>query len=254
MILALDIGNSEITLGGFEGDGLKFVSHISSDTAKTSDEYAISLFSILSLHSVDPSAVTGAIMSSVVPELNHVLRKAVSSALGIEALTVGPGIKTGIGIRCDTPSSVGGDLISASVAAHYIYGSPSLIVDIDTATKMTVVNKNGAFIGTSIIPGVLMGLDALSKSAALLPTVEPEAPDCVIAKNTADCMRSGVIYGNASMIDGMIDRIFAETQEELQIIITGSQAELITPHLSHSFIYDGHLVLRGLNILYKKNN
>lgn len=254
MVLTLDIGNSEITLGGFEGDELAFVAHISSDTKKTEDEYAVSLLSILSLYSLDRSSVTGAIMSSVVPELNHVIKKAVSFVFGIEVLTVGPGIKTGIGIRCDTPSSVGGDLICASVAAHYIYGSPSLIVDIDTATKMTVVNKNGAFIGTSIIPGVLMGLEALAKSAALLPTVDPEAPACVIAKNTADCMRSGVIYGNASMTDGMIDRIFAEIGEEIPVIVTGSQAGLITPHLSHSFIYDGHLVLRGLNILYKKNN
>lgn len=254
MILALDIGNSAITLGGFEGDELKFVSHISSDTAKTSDEYAVSLISVLSLHALSPAAVTGAIMSSVVPELNQVLRKAIALVFSVEVLTVGPGIKTGIGIRCDTPSSVGGDLICASVAAHYIYSSPSLIVDIDTATKMTVVNKSGAFIGTSIIPGVLMGLEALSNSSALLPTVEPEAPACVIAKNTADCMRSGVIYGNASMIDGMIDRIFSEIGEEMTVILTGSQANLITPHLTHSFIYDGHLVLRGLNILYKKNN
>lgn len=243
-----------ITLGGFEGDELSFVAHLSTDAGKTADEYAASLLSLFSLYSVDRASVSGAIMSSVTPELNHTVKQALSLAFGIEVLTVGPGIKTGIGIRCDTPSSVGGDLICASVAAHYIYSSPSLIVDIDTATKMTVVNKSGAFIGTSIIPGVLMGLEALSNSSALLPTVEPEAPACVIAKNTADCMRSGVIYGNASMIDGMIDRIFSEIGEEMTVILTGSQANLITPHLSHGFIYDEHLVLRGLNILYKKNN
>lgn len=254
MILTFDIGNSVITLGGFEGDGLAFVAHLSSDTARTADEYASSLLSLFSLYSIDRASVSGAIMSSVLPELNFVIKQAISIAFAIDTLTVGPGIKTGIGIRCDTPSSVGGDLICASVAAHYIHSSPSLIVDIDTATKMTVVNKSGAFIGTSIIPGVLMGLDALAKSSALLPTVEPEAPACVIAKNTADCMRSGIIYGNASMIDGMIDRIFAEIGEKIPVIVTGSQADLITPHLTHSFIYDGHLVLRGLNILYRKNN
>lgn len=254
MILTLDIGNCEITLGGFEGDELIFVAHISSDTKRTEDEYAVSILSVLSLYSVDRASVAGAIMSSVSPELNPVIKKAIALVFGIEVLTVGPGIKTGIGIRCDTPSSVGGDLICASVGAHYIHGSPCLIVDIDTATKMTVVDKNGAFIGTSIIPGVLMGLDALAKSSALLPTVEPDAPVCVIAKNTADCMRSGVIYGNASMTDGMIDRIFAEIGAELPVIVTGSQADLITPHLAHSFTHDAHLVLRGLNILYKKNN
>ncbi len=254
MILTIDIGNSEITFGAFEGDELIFVAHTASSEEKTSDEYAALLLSILSLYGVERQLIEGAVFSSVMPRLNQIIRKTVSLLFGIEALAVGPGIKTGIGIRCDTPSSVGGDLICASVAAHFIYGSPSLIIDIDTATKMTVVDKNGAFIGTSIIPGVLMGLDALAERAALLPNVEPEAPAKVIAKNTADCMRSGVIYGNASMIDGMIDRIFAEIGEELPVIITGSQSYLVTPHLTHSFKYDGHLVLRGLNILYKKNN
>jgi type III pantothenate kinase len=254
MILTLDIGNSEIMLGGFDGDALSFVAHIGTDTKKTSDEYAASIISVLALYSVERESITGAIISSVVPSLNPTVKSAISLLFSIEPLMVGPGIKTGIGIRCDIPSSVGADLISASVAAHYIYGSPSLIIDIGTATKMTVVDKNGAFIGTSIIPGVLMGLDALSKSSALLPNIEPDAPGAVIAKNTADCMRSGIIYGNASMIDGMIDRIRAEIGDDLPLIVTGSQSGLITPHLSHKFTYDEHLVLRGLNILYKKNN
>ena len=253
MILALDIGISIINIGGFEGEAPSFVAHIASDTNKTSDEYAVSLLSILSLHSIDRSSVTGTIISSVLPELNPVIKNALAFLFGKEPLTVGPGVKTGIGIRCDIPSSVGGDLICASLAAHKLYGSPSLIVDIDTATKMTLVNSDGAFVGTSILPGILMGLGALSSSAALLPTVELSAPARVIGKNTADCMRSGVIYGNASMIDGMIDRIFAENGE-MQVIVTGSQAHLVTPYLAHSFISDDHLVLRGLYLIYNKNN
>lgn len=253
MILALDIGISIINIGGFEGDAPSFVAHIASDTRKTSDEYAVSLLSILLLHSIDRSSVTGTVISSVLPELNPVIKNALAFLFGKEPLTVGPGVKTGIGIRCDIPSSVGGDLICASLAAHQIYSSPSLIVDIDTATKMTLVNSDGAFVGTSILPGILMGLGALSSSAALLPTVEPTAPARVIGKNTADCMRSGVIYGNASMIDGMIDRIFAENGE-MQVIVTGSQAHLVTPYINHAFISDEHLVLRGLKMIFDKNN
>ena len=254
MVLTFDIGNFETFFGGFNGDTLDFIAHFGSDYKKTPDEYAASILSILSLHGVDKNLINGAIIASVVPSLNPIFKSALKLLFGIEPLMVGPGIKTGISIKCDIPSSVGADLISASVAAHYIYGSPSLIVDIGTATKMTVVDKTGAFIGTSIIPGVLMGLDALSKSSALLPNVEPDIPGTVIAKNTADCMRSGIIYGNASMIDGMIDRIFAEIGEELPLILTGSQSNLITSHIKHSFIYDENLVLKGLNILYKKNN
>ena len=253
MILALDIGISVINIGGFKGDVPSFVAHIASDTRKTSDEYAVSLLSILSLHSIDRSSVTGTVISSVLPELNPVIKNALAFLFGKEPLTVGPGVKTGLGIRCDIPSSVGGDLICASLAAHKLYGSPSLIVDIDTATKMTLVNSDGAFVGTSILPGILMGLGALSSSAALLPTVELSAPARVIGKNTADCMRSGVIYGNASMIDGMIDRIFAENGE-MQVIVTGSQAHLVTPYLGHPFTLDEHLVLRGLYLIYNKNN
>ncbi len=252
MILALDIGNSLINIGGFDGGELSFVAHIAADRQKAADEYAVALLSVLSLHSIERADVNGSIISSVLPELNPVIRSALAFLFGNEPLAVGPGVKTGIGIRCDMPSSVGGDLICASVAANKLYGSPSLIVDIDTATKMTLVNSDGAFVGTSIIPGVLMGLDALASSAALLPTVELSAPDKVIGKNTADCMRSGIIYGNASMIDGMIDRIFAENGER-QVIVTGSQADLIIPYLSHSFTYDEHLVLRGLSFIYNKN-
>ena len=253
MILALDIGNSVINIGGFAGGELDFVAHIAADRKKTADEYAVSLLSVLSLHSRDRSDFTGSIISSVLPELNPVIRSALFFLFGTEPLTVGPGVKTGIGIRCDMPSSVGGDLICASVAAHNLYSSPSLIVDIDTATKMTLVNSDGAFAGTSILPGVLMGLEALSSGAALLPTVELSAPDKVIGKNTADCMRSGIIYGNASMIDGMIDRVFAENGER-QVIVTGSQAHLITPYIPHSYTFDEHLVLRGLDLIYNKNN
>lgn len=254
MILTIDIGNSNISVGGFEKDALAFVSRISTNTTKTEDEYAISLVSVLALHNIDRSEIKGAIVSSVVPPLNTVMKKAIKTVFGVDPLMVGPGIKTGISIQCDSPSSVGADLICACVAVQKLYGSPALIVDIGTATKMIVMNGKGAFIGVSIVPGVLMGLNALSEGTAQLPKVELDTPASIIAKNTADCMKSGVIFGNASMVDGMIDRINEEVGESLPVFVTGGLASVILPHCKHTMTFDEHLVLKGLSILYQKNN
>ena len=150
--------------------------------------------------------------------------------------------------------SVGADLICACVAVHHLYGSPALIIDMGTATKMTVLNAKGAFAGVSIMPGVLMGLNSLSEQTAQLPKVDLEAPKTVIGKNTSDSMRSGVIFGNASMIDGMIDRIREETATDLPVYATGGFASLIVPHCRHTATLDEHLVLKGLHIIYHKNN
>lgn len=253
MILTLDVGNSNITLGAFEEDKLYFVARFSTDSAKTEDEFAIKFLQLLSLHNTERASISGIIVASVVPPLNDSIKKAVRTVFGTDALFVGPGIKSGIGILCDMPSSVGADIIAASVAVHNIYGSPSLIIDMGTATKMTVLNHKGAFIGTSIIPGVIMGLSALSERTAQLPRISLELPHSIIAKNTADCMRSGVLYGNAAMVDGMIDRINEEFGEKLTVYATGGMASTVIPLCRHNIITDEHLVLRGLNILYRKN-
>jgi type III pantothenate kinase len=253
MILTIDIGNTNIMLGGFEQDALCFVSRISTDPRGTQDEYAIRLLRALSLHGIDAKNICGAVISSVVPPINAVIRHAVHFLTGQEPIFVGPGIKSGIGIQCDMPSSVGADLIAASVAAHYIYGSPALIIDLGTATKMTVVNQKGTFIGTSIIPGVMMGLNSLAEGTAQLPKISLEAPGAIIAKNTADCMRSGILYGNASLIDGMIDRIEEEFGAPLKVYATGGMAAHILQLCKHEIQLDEHLVLKGLNILYQKN-
>ncbi len=253
MILTIDMGNTSIILGGFEGDELRFISRLSTDCSATEDEYSIRILSALSLHGVDKSEITGAIVASVVPNLNAVIKRAIRFIFGKEPLLVGPGIKSGIGIQCDIPSSVGADIIAAAVAAHYIYGSPSLIINMGATTTMTVVNHKGAFIGASIIPGVLMGLNALSEGTAQLPKISLEVPRTVIAKNTADCMRSGVLFGNAGLIDGMIDRITEEFGEELRVYATGELASAIIPLCKHDIAIDEHLVLKGLNLLYKKN-
>ncbi len=254
MILTIDIGNSNITLGGFQGDELSFVARVSTRPMKTADEYAVSILQLLALHRVERDRICGAILSSVVPALNGVMKQAVSMLFDTEPLIVGPGIKTGLNIHCDIPSSVGADLICASVAAYHCHGGPVLIVDMGTATNMILVDRRGAFVGVSICPGVLTGLDALVRGAAQLPQVSPESPGAVIAKNTADCMRSGVIYGHAAMVDGMIDRISEEAGTTLSVCATGAQAHRILPHCHHSISYDEHLVLKGLRLLYEKNS
>ena len=253
MILTVDIGNSNINFGTFEGDEIKFVARIATDTAKTEFEYAGAISNALGIYGIEKSEIEGAIISSVVPPLNTVMRCAIKLLYAVDAILVGPGVKTGINIHCDNPASVGADIICGCVAAHYLYGSPSLIVDMGTATKMMVMNDKGAFIGISIIPGVMVGLDALAKRTAQLPMVSLEAPKCVIGKNTADCMRSGVVFGNASMIDGMIDRIFEEVGTSLPVYATGGLASMIAPYCKHNIIYDEFLVLKGLNIIYHKN-
>ena len=253
LILAIDIGNTNIVLGGFNNETLSFVARIATNANKTEDEYATKIQSILTLHSVDKSEIDGAIISSVVPPLNSVIKKAINIAYDITPIMVQPGIKTGIGIHCDNPASVGADLICACVATHHIYGSPSLIIDMGTATKMMLVDKSGTFCGASIIPGVSIGLKALASGTAQLPQISLEAPRSVIGKNTIDCMRSGVVFGNASLIDGMIDRFIDDVGEPLKIYATGGLAPTIIQHCKHDIILDNDLVLKGLYILYTKN-
>ena len=253
MLLAIDIGNTNIVIGGFEKDNLKFVARMSTNTAKTEDEYAAQLLDILSIHSADGSNIKGAIISSVVPQLNIIMKKAVSFAYGVDSLLVGPGVKSGINIHCDNPASVGADIICACVAAHHIYGSPSIVIDMGTATKLMYIDKSGTFTGASIIPGVNIALNALSRGTAQLPHISLEAPKSVLGKNTVECMRSGVVLGNACLIDGMIDRISEETGEDLKVYATGGLSNSIIPHCKHDINIDNDLVLKGLNIIYKKN-
>lgn len=254
MILAIDIGNTNIVIGGFKDDNLEFVVRIATNLSMTEDEYASKIKSILSIHNVERAEVKGAIISSVVPPLNAIMKKAIRFVYNVEPLLVGPGIKTGIKIHCDSPATVGADLICACVAAHHIYGSPSLIIDMGTATKILLMDKDGAFSGASIIPGVNIGLKALSSGTAQLPQISLEGPKSVIGKNTVDCMRSGVVFGNASLIDGMIDRYNEEVGEELKVYATGGLAPSIICHCKHNITLDNDMILKGLNILYKKNN
>ncbi len=254
MILAVDIGNTNIVFGGFENDKLTFVARVATVAAKTADEYASKIKNVLSIHDVDTDSIEGAIISSVVPSLTLVMKSAIKVVYDIDSLVVSLDIKTGIGVCCDTPSSVGADLICACVAAHHIYGSPSIIIDMGTATKIMAMDKSGTFVGVSILPGVHLSLKALSSGTAQLPQIDLEAPKSVLGRNTADCMKSGIVFGNASLLDGMIDRFNEEMGEELKVYATGGLASLIVPHCKHKIVLDNDLVLKGLNIMYKENN
>lgn len=254
MIICIDVGNTDVAIGGFENDKLKFVTRVSTDATKTTQEYESIIHQMLSLKGVRKNDVEGAIISSVVPPLSYVMDSVMNSLYSVKALHVSLKIDTGINVVCDDPSSVGADLICACVGARYTHSAPCLIIDMGTATKMMVVNEQGTFIGVSIMPGVMMGMRALSSGTAQLPQFGLEAPECAIGTNTVDCMKSGAVFGHAAMMDGMIDRFCEEFGRKLPIIATGGYSHAIIPHCKHSVILDENLVLEGLNIIYKRNN
>ncbi len=253
MILTIDIGNTNTVLGGFYDEKLTFISRISTNARKTDAEYATKIKSILALYEVERTEVSGAIISSVVPPLTRTIKNAVKMVYGVDALVVGPGIKTGINLLADNPSEVGADLICACVAAYNLYAPPVLITDMGTATKMMVVDENAAFSGVSIIPGAEISLKALAGGTAQLPQISFEAPSRVMARNTVDCMRSGIVFGNASMIDGMIDRVEEEAGKKFTLVATGGLCRAIIPYCRHDITMDDDLILKGLYIIYNKN-
>lgn len=253
MLLTVDVGNTNIVLGGYLGDDLVFVSRISTNPAKTDDEYATKIKSILSLKNISQATIKGAIISSVVPPLNNTIKNAVKKVYNVEPLLVGPGIKTGLNLLVDDPRQVGADLITASVGAFDKFKEPTLVIDMGTATKMMLIDENGAFRGVSIIPGVQIALKALTGGTAQLPQISLDSPSAVVGRNTNDSMKSGVIYGNASLIDGMIERIAKEYGKMPHLIATGGYSGDIIPHCNHHILIDEHLILYGLKLIYEKN-
>ena len=253
MILAIDVGNTNIVVGVYDGDKLCFISRLASDQNRTSDETAVQLKAVLSIHEIDIKLIDGAIISSVVPMITEPLSKAICVLTGNTPLVVGPGMKTGINIGIDNPAQLGSDLLVDSVAASALYPKPLIVADMGTATTLTVVNDKNTIIGGAILPGVRTSLNALTSNTAQLPQISIDAPKKVIGSNTIDCMKSGAVYGNASMLDGMIDRINDELGAECFVVATGGLAEVISQHTRHKIVYNPNLLLEGLYILYKKN-
>lgn len=253
MLLTVDIGNTHITLGVFRGDDLLLESRLATDPTRTEDQYAIELKDILRLYGVDQVSFKGAIISSVVPTLDRVFRLAVEKVTGVAPLTVGPGTKTGVNIRIDNPAQLGADLLVGAVAAIAKYGAPCIVWDLGTASTASVVDKDGAFRGGAILPGVITSLNSLASAASLLPQVSLEKPAHAIGTNTIDCMRSGAVYGTAAMLNGINRRFFDELGYEAPVIVTGGLGRDIVPHCDYAPIYDSDLLLHGLRIIYEKN-
>ncbi|MDR0861525.1 MAG: type III pantothenate kinase [Oscillospiraceae bacterium] len=253
MLLAIDIGNSNVVIGCFEGDEITHVFRLVTDILKTEDEYAVDIKNILEFNGVDRRDFTGAIISSVVPPLTNVFRVAVTKLTGLQSIIVGSGIKTGLNILIDNPAELGSDMAATAVAAIARYPLPVVIVDMGTATKISVVNATGGFIGGAICPGVALSLDALSRGASLLPKIPIEAPKKHICSGTIDCMKSGTVFGAAAMVDGMIDRFEEEIGTIASVVATGGISPSVIPHCRREIVCDDNLLLTGLRILYDKN-
>lgn len=262
MVLAIDMGNTNIVIGCIDDDKVYFEERLATDLKKTELEYVVLIKTVLELYGIDSSQISGAIISSVVPQLVNIIREAVEKLIDITPMVVGPGVKTGLNIHMDEPRRVGSDLIVDAVAAIKEYGAPVMIIDMGTATTISIVDDKGSYAGGVILPGIRVSVDALASRTAQLPRISLEAPGHVIGKNTLDCMKSGVVYGNASCIDGMIDRMAdeigiplasKENPHGIKVVATGGLSRVIVPECRHDIIVDHGLLLKGLKIIYDKN-
>ena len=253
MILTVDIGNSNIVLGGVEGDEIVFEARLRTDATKTSDEYCVDLKSLLDVYQVEPTSVEGAIIGSVVPQVLNSFQTAIKKLTGKQSLVVGPGLKTGLNIKIENPAQTGADLVVGCAAALREHKPPLIVVDMGTATTMVVLDKTGAMIGGCICPGVKISMDALTERTALLPGLQLDQPKNAIGKNTIECMRSGIMMGNACMLDGMIARMEEELGEKATVVATGGIAKFIIPMCHTPIIYDKDLLVKGLAALYRDN-
>lgn len=253
MILAVDIGNTNIVIGCIRDEEILFNERVSTNHKATDLEYAIQIKNIFEIHEMDTSEIDGAIVSSVVPSITEAVENAVKKLTGCKPLVVGPGMKTGLRITIDNPAQLGSDLVVDAVAGIKHYGAPLIIIDMGTATTISVIDKDENYTGTLIIPGMRTSLDALVSGAAQLPKVKLDPPKRVVGTNTSESMANGVMYYTAAGLDGCIDRIERELGEKCTVVATGGLAGTITPLCQKEVILDDDLLLKGLMILYKRN-
>ena len=253
MILTVDIGNSNIVLGGVEGDEIVFEARLQTEVTKTSDQYCVDLKILLDVYRIDPDNIEGTIIASVVPQVLNSFQTAVKKLTGKTPLVVGPGLKTGLNIRLENPGQTGADLVVADVAALREHKPPLIIIDMGTATTISVLDQTGAHIGGCIIPGVKISMDSLTERTALLPGLQLDQPKAAIGRNTIDAMRSGIMMGTACMLDGMIARMEEELGCKTTVVATGGIAKFILPMCKRPIIYDKDLLIKGLAALYRDN-
>lgn len=253
MVLAIDIGNTNVVIGCFQEEQILFVERISTNQNATSLEFAISIKSVLEIHRIETPWIEGSIISSVVPSIDNPMRMAVEMITGQPAMLVGPGIKTGLPISIDNPAQLGSDRVADAVAALHEYQAPVVVIDMGTATTISVIDAQRGHIGGMIAPGVRIAMNALTEKTAQLPKIALEPPKKVIGSNTVECMKSGVLYGAAGCIDGLLDHIEAELEETPTFVATGGLSEFIIPHCRHKILIDQLLLLKGLMLIYQKN-
>jgi len=253
MILAIDIGNTNIVIGCCADGQVIFRERVSTNPTATVLEYAAMLKMAFDMNRADITAVDGAILSSVVPAVTLTMRDAVHKYLHLTPLVVGPGIKTGLRIHIDNPAQLGSDLVVDAVAGIHHYPLPQIIIDMGTATTVSVLDAEGGYRGGMILPGIGVSMNSLTSRTAQLPRISLDPPKRLIGKNTVECMQSGALYGNASCIDGMVDRIEEELGQKATVVATGGLARKIIPLCRHQIELDDELLLRGLWIIYKKN-
>ena len=252
MILTIDIGNTNIVFGVFEGEKLVFESRADTNSHRMADQYSVIITQVFDLYGVDLKEIDGVVISSVVPPVSDQMKLSVGRLFGVTPLMVGAGVKTGVDIRIDDPSTLGADLACGAAAAKELYPLPCIVIDLGTATKVFAVDKNGAMIGGIIAPGVKISLEALAGKAASLPMISLEGHSPVIGKNTVDCMRSGVLHGHAGMLDSFIDK-FQQELGEATVVATGGFIHILKDYCRHEFIVNPQLVMDGMRIIYNKN-
>ncbi|MCD7725742.1 MAG: type III pantothenate kinase [Clostridiales bacterium] len=253
MILAVDIGNTNIVIGCIEGEKVQFVERVSTDLSKTELEYVVEFKTLFELYHIGIEDISGSIISSVVPPLNNIMRSAMEKMLHGKPLLVGPGLKTGLNVLMDNPGQVGADLIVNAVAGLQYYGAPLIIIDMGTATTISVVDEKKNYVGGMIMPGVRVSLESLVNRTSQLPRISLEPPKKIIGRNTIECMKSGIIIGQAAQMDGMVERIREELGVGAPVVATGGLAGCIVPHCRNDIICDNELTLKGLGIIYQKN-
>lgn len=253
MILAIDIGNTNIVIGCTQKEKIHFVERVSTNISKTELEYVVEFKTLFDLYQIKVEEITGCIIASVVPPLNNIVKAAMEKLLHTSPLIVGPGLKTGLNILMDNPGQVGSDLIVNAVAGLQYYGAPIIMIDMGTATTISVVDDKKNYIGGMILPGVKVSLESLVNRTSQLPRISLEAPKKIIGKNTIDCMKSGIIMGQAACLDGMVERIWDELGYQANVVATGGLAGCIVPYCRKKIIHDNELTLKGLDIIYRKN-
>ena len=254
MVLAVDIGNSNVVIGCFEGEDIRLLERMSTNRNSTALEYAVLIKTVLELNGLDKVTFEGGIISSVVPAVTNMVKAAIEKLTGKPPLVVGPGLKTGLKILIDNPAQLGSDRVADAVAAVSEYPCPLITIDMGTATTISVIDKNQNFIGGVIMPGLRISAESLSSRTSQLPQISLDPPKKAIGRNTIDCMRSGIVLGCAATIDGIIEKIEQELGYPCTVVSTGGHANIVIPYCKRQIIVDEKLLLKGLMILYRKNS